>query len=177
MPPIQFTDADTADWKTALAPGDVVRFRFPVAQCCDHDATAGPKLRPCLVLEVFELSGHRFVKLAYGTSANTKANKGCEVRVNQPDGCAAAGLYRPTRFVGARAILVSLDHSGFEPFGKSGSPLMGSLDSQLRTRLTDIRDRLRAGQAPATKRHTTQNTEARKGPKRPVWFPGRQARG
>ena len=111
MRPNQIPDADTPCWKANIAPGDVVRFRFPVAECSDHNAAAGPKLRPCLVLEVFQLSGQRFVKIAYGTSAFTTANKGCEVLVKHPDGCAAAGLDRPTRFVGARSIIVTLHHT------------------------------------------------------------------
>lgn len=110
MQPNQIPDTDTPCWKATISPGDVVRFRFPVADCGDPNAATGPKLRPCLVLEVFHFSCQRFVRLAYGTSAFTEANKGCEVLVKHSGSCATAGLNRPTRFVGARSIIVSLDH-------------------------------------------------------------------
>lgn len=137
----------STDWKASLAPGHVVRFRFPVAAEAGHQPAA--KRRPCLVLEVFQLSGQRFVKLAYGTSAETKANTGCEVRVNQPAGCASAGLDRPTRFVGARSIIVSVQHSGFEHMPETGSPIMGWLDPSLFGRLIVVRKRLRLSAAQA----------------------------
>ncbi len=138
------------DWKASLTPGHVVRFRFPVAPEAGHQPVA--KRRPCLILEVFHLCGQRFVKLAYGTSAETNANKGCEVRVNQPDGCAAAGLDRPTRFVGARSIIVSVEHPGFEATPETGSPVMGRLDASLTGRLLTVRRRLRLGAAQAKNR-------------------------
>ena len=138
------------DWKASLTPGHVVRFRFPVVAEAGHQPVA--KRRPCLILEVFHLCGQRFVKLAYGTSAETNANKGCEVRVNQPDGCAAAGLDRPTRFVGARSIIVSVEHPGFEAMPETGSPVMGRLDASLTGRLTVVRKRLRLGATQAKTR-------------------------
>ncbi|PTR11633.1 hypothetical protein [Cereibacter azotoformans] len=45
--------APAPDWRQALAVGDVVAFRFPVA-----DVEGGlPKTRPCLVLEVDTVFG------------------------------------------------------------------------------------------------------------------------
>jgi hypothetical protein len=140
------------DWKASLTPGHVVRFRFPVVAEAGHQPVA--KRRPCLVLEVFHLSGQSFAKLAYGTSAETKANTGCEVRVKKPHGCAAAGLDRPTRFVGARSIIVSVEHPGFEAMPETGSPVMGQLDASLTGRLLTVRRRLRLGATRAKTRST-----------------------
>ncbi|GAW37388.1 hypothetical protein RA2_04471 [Roseovarius sp. A-2] len=145
------------DWKASLTPGHVVRFRFPVVAEAGHQPVA--KRRPCLVLEVFHLSGQRFAKLAYGTSAETRANRGCEVRVNQPDGCAAAGLDRPTRFVGARSIIVSVENPSFEHVSETGSPVMGRLDASLTGRLTVIRKRLRLGATRAKNRSTERKAQ------------------
>ena len=145
------------DWKASLTPGHVVRFRFPVVAEAGHQPVA--KRRPCLVLEIFHLCGQRFVKLAYGTSAETNANKGCEVRVNQPDGCAAAGLDRPTRFVGARSIIVSVEHPGFEATPETGSPVMGRLDASLTGRLTVVRKRLRLGATQANTRSVNRKAQ------------------
>ena len=62
MPIPDTVHPDNHDWKASLAPGHVVRFRFPVVAEVGHQPVA--KRRPCLVLEVFHLSGQRFVKLA-----------------------------------------------------------------------------------------------------------------
>lgn len=159
------------DWKASVLPGDILRFRFPVAENSAPDDTEGPKLRPCLVLEIIHLSGQRFVKLAYGTSAATTANKGCELRINHPDGCAAAGLNRPTRFVGARSIIVSLNHQGFEPYPNTGSPHRGRLNGTLMCRLAVVRRRLTLAATSASKPTTQRKALKREGEARgfPDW--------
>lgn len=123
------------NWPDCLQRGDVVLFRFPVA---DESGAPKPKARPCLVLERAVLKGVTFVKLAYGTSAMTRANRGHEVRVTRPDGMRAAGVKEPARFVCARAILVPPEHSGFAP-GPTGSPVIGCLDEVLAERMHRIR--------------------------------------
>jgi hypothetical protein len=93
------------------------------------------------VLDVFDLSGTTFVELAYGTSAGTKANCGHEVRVNQTASCHAAGLDRPSRFVCARRVIVSVKHHGFAA-GEEHSPLIGRLDPPLLDRMNEVRARI-----------------------------------
>ena len=119
--------------------GDVVLFRFPTAE---EEAEIGlPKRRPCLVLDTFERGGARFVELAYGTSAMTKANRGYEILVKQPASRAAAGLHRPTRFVGARRIVVRIDTRGLSALAPTR---IGRLDAPLLERMHAVRARLQA---------------------------------
>ena len=131
------------DWKGLLSRGDVVMFRFPIAEAGDCAKAKKPKRRPCLVLEVFEQIGKTFAEVAYGTSVNTNANRGHEVLVKQAGSCSAAGLDKPTRFVGARTVIVSLDHPGFDPKGDEG-PIIGHLDGPLTERMNSVRARLHA---------------------------------
>jgi hypothetical protein len=129
-------------WQDLIERGDVVLVRFPIND--DTDAPAEqPKRRPCLVLDVFDLNGTTFVELAYGTSAPTKANRGYEVRVNQTASCHAAGLDRPSRFVCARHIIVSVNHPGFDG-GDNRGTLIGHLDPPLIERMNDVRARIQA---------------------------------
>ena len=120
-----------------LTPGDIVRFRFPVKEDGDGDVPR-PKKRPCLVMQVATLAGHRFVKIAYGTSANSRANWGQEIIVSRPAGLKAAGLSRRTRFVGARSIIVSAAHPGFEPALEDGGMISGRIDEALIARMRGI---------------------------------------
>ncbi len=151
-------------WQDSLQRGDVVLFRFPVT---DEDIAKQPKARPCLVLERAALQGATFLKLAYGTSAMTRANRGHEVRVTRPEGMRAAGVGEPTRFVGARAILVSPEHSGFA-IAPNGTPDIGRLDASLLERMDRIRLIL------AGKGLTWCNTRAtRDGAVEACGFPGR----
>ena len=75
------------DWQEIIERGDVVLFRFPIADDEDSNRDHKPKRRPCLVLDVFSKSETTFVELAYCTSAATKANRGHEVRVTQRASC------------------------------------------------------------------------------------------
>lgn len=134
---------DTTDtWKATLSRGDVVWFRFPLAKHAPSDT--GPKRRPCLVLEVFTCGQEPFAKIAYGTSVDTKANRGKEIRVQDPDAMAVAGLDRPSRFVCARTLIVSLNHPAFELVSETGSPVIGRLDGRLMARMNTVRARLDA---------------------------------
>jgi hypothetical protein len=96
-----------SDWKDTLVRGDIVLFRYPIAEAADDPTDKQPKRRPCLVLKVFNTADGRFVEVAYGTTADTRANRGYEVKVMQQASCAAAGLDRPTRFVGARRMVAA----------------------------------------------------------------------
>lgn len=132
-------------WQAELRRGDVVLFRFPLAETpSDGDEETTPKLRPCLVLDVHERLGRRTATIAYGTSAQTRANQGYNIIAASKSGMETAGLDRPTRFVGIRRITVGLDHSGFEPAEGTASPVIGFLDDDLRERMNAVRARIQA---------------------------------
>ncbi|PJE27165.1 hypothetical protein PSM7751_03732 [Pseudooceanicola marinus] len=124
-----------------LQRGDVVLFRFPLAE--EDNEPGAPKCRPCLVLDTLTAGGEHFVEIAYGTSADTRANRGYEVIVKQPAARETAGLSKPTRFVCARRIIVHVDHSGFH--GRSKGPqIIGCLDEALLERMNAVRARIQA---------------------------------
>ena len=108
-----------------------------MADLADQGGADHPKARPCLVLERAALQGVTFLKLAYGTSAKTRANRGHEVRVTRSEGMRAAGLREPTRFVGARAILFPPERSGFA-IDSAGTPVVDQLDAGLIERMNRI---------------------------------------
>lgn len=124
-----------------LQRGDVVLFRFPLAE--EDDEPGAPKRRPCLVLDTLTKGVERFVEIAYGTSADTRANRGYEVIVKHPGARETAGLSKPTRFVCARRIIVHVDHSGFD--GRTKGPnVIGRLDTSLLERMNAVRARIQA---------------------------------
>ncbi|MBY6155931.1 type II toxin-antitoxin system PemK/MazF family toxin [Pseudooceanicola nitratireducens] len=121
--------------------GDVVLFRFPLAE--EDDEPGPPKRRPCLVLDTMTKGDEHFVEIAYGTSADTRANRGYEVIVKQTAARATAGLSKPTRFVCARRIIVHVNHSGF--YGRAKGPhIIGRLDEALMERMNAVRARMQA---------------------------------
>ena len=130
------------DWRSRLRPGDIVVYRFPVAE--GPEASEAPKARPCLVMEIETFGGRPFATIAYGTSARSKANRGYEVPVLRAPDHAAAGLHRPTRFVGFRRLLVSLQNGGFVASAATGSPVIGRLPEGPLNRLDRVRARLQA---------------------------------
>lgn len=129
-------------WLTNLLRGDIVLFRFPV--CDDVDKIDTPKRRPCLVLDTFQRGQDRFVELAYGTSSRGRANRGYELIVRQPQSQTVAGLTKPTRFVCARRITVSVNNPGFGYPTEEISPVIGSLDEALMERMRALRARIQA---------------------------------
>ncbi len=145
-------------WAERPKRGDVVLFRFPIAEEA-HEPDA-PKRRPCLILDVFDWDGGPFVELAYGTSADTKANRGYEVLVKQPGARATAGLAKPTRFVCARRIIVHVNHSGFQVPTDACAPLIGHLDAALLERIHAVRARIQAEADIAAYEREEQRREA-----------------
>ncbi|WP_322865928.1 hypothetical protein U5922_006795 [Aquicoccus sp. G2-2] len=129
------------DWAANPQRGDVVLFRFPVANSTDQEP---PKRRPCLVLDVRRRGAECFVELAYGTSSNGRANRGYELIVKQPKSRAHAGLNKSTRFVCARRIFVSVKSKGFDCPDGSTSPLIGCLDEALMEQMNAIRAKIQA---------------------------------
>lgn len=144
-------------WQHGLQRGDIVLFRFPIAE--QGDAT--PKLRPCLVLEAGAFKNSRLVTLAYGTSARTPANRGYSVIVKRAAAMTAAGLTKPTRLVGARRITVSVDNPGFEPHRNSATPHIGRLDGPLLDRMDKIRARICAEADIAAENRRNEDEERR----------------
>ena len=130
------------DWRSRLRPGDIVVYRFPVAEGPTSSET--PKARPCLVMEIETFGGRPWATIAYGTSARSKANRGYEVPVLRAADHTAAGLHRPTRFVGFRRLLVSLHSEAFVVHGATGSPVIGRLPEGPLNRLDRVRARIQA---------------------------------
>ena len=129
------TATPASDWRAQLRAGDIVTFRFPLAE---RGARQLGKTRPCLVLAVADCNGVPHALVAYGTSADTPANRGHELAIDGPDAMAAAGLNRPTRFVGARCVHVPLTSAQFRPRAGTGSPIMGRLAVDDRHALLDV---------------------------------------
>lgn len=132
----------SARWRDHVTWGDIVSFRFPVrlpAEDC-----AQPKKRPCLVLDRTERAGRTFLTLAYGTSADTPANRGYEVAIFNPGRALAAGLHKPTRFVGSRRLIVPATHNGFVISRDTCSAILGRLAEAELDRLNAVRARIQA---------------------------------
>ena len=81
--------------------------------------------------------------LAYGTSASTPANRGYEIAITHVADLQAAGLTRATRFVGARLLSVSRDHTGFD-VGGTEPPVIGRLPENRIERMNWVRARIHA---------------------------------
>ncbi|WP_340108451.1 hypothetical protein [Pikeienuella sp. HZG-20] len=165
-----------ADWRETLTWGDIISFRFPV-----EGSDESPKKRPCLVLDIARLGERRYAMLAYGTSAYTKANHGYEIRLSKAEAL-ASGLRRSTRFVGARRLLVSLDHPGIVFWAATGAPVMGRLSGDAFERMNRVRARIQAEADIAadhrSRRRKTQPARHRRTEPRPVKvehrWPGRR---
>lgn len=150
------------DWRAGLSVGDVVAYRFPVAES-DTAGEVIPKTRPCLVLDVEEHGGQRLALLAYGTGSETAANRGLEIHVDPAAADDATGLHQRTRFVAARRLLVPLRHGGFDAHPATGSPVLGRLSGAPLARLHAVRARLHAERDIAAERR-----RVRRGPPRPA---------
>lgn len=109
------------DRAASIRPGTVVAFRFPLGE-----GEGRAKTRPCLVIATSSRNGTPRVTIAYGTSAASRANRGLDLDLSEPDDWRAAGLRRPSRFVLARRVTVPLTDPGFDS-RRSGSPAIGFL--------------------------------------------------
>lgn len=124
-------EIDITDYKK----GAVLSCYFPLAEKPDK---AGPVARPALLVRAFFDHDDGIAKaiVAYGTSRQTRANAGFEIRVGQPQGMAAAGLNMPTRFTLSRMRILPLNREFFS-FGEHGSPVLGHLEQPLMKRMED----------------------------------------
>ena len=136
-----YTELSTDLWRDTLCHGDIVLFRFPHSEACDG---AEIKARPCLVLDIETLGEIRYAVVAYGTTSRRKSNVGEEIHVRKREAFTAAGLNEPTRFIGARRILVLLTHKAFVEVAKTGSPVVGTLVGSELERLNVVRGRIHA---------------------------------
>ena len=91
-----------------ILPGQVVSFRFPFLDLSPDQDDARPN-RPALVVERDDATDS--LVIAYGTSRETSANVGYEIKVAED--WAFCGLTEPTRFVLARRIRVSRHDARF----------------------------------------------------------------
>lgn len=106
----------------ALRPGTILSFPFPLGT-----GTGRVKTRPCLVIaRTAGADGAPRVTIAYGTSADTAANRGLDLDLADPAEWQAAGLHRPTRFVLSRRVTVPLTDAGLAG-RRPGAPVIGTL--------------------------------------------------
>ncbi|KAF0674372.1 hypothetical protein [Profundibacterium mesophilum] len=153
----------TAAWQDHLSYGDIVSFRFPLAE---EGHTGRPKARPCLILDLEEHGGKRYALLAYGTTSRRRSNVGYEVHVRRRTDYLSAGLNEPTRFVGARRLLVPLSHSGFVICRATGAPVLGRLDGNPFDAMNAVRGRIHAERDIAADRRVGRRSQAGVGQQR-----------
>jgi hypothetical protein len=155
-----FSPATTDAWRDDLSQGKIVLFRFPLSEGGDDTEI---KARPCLVLDIETIVGVRYAVIAYGTTSRRKSNVGEEIHVCKRAAYMAAGLNEPTRFVGARRILVPLTHTGFVDVANTGSPVLGRLVDSEFERLNAVRGRIHALRSIATERHANRRRRSHLG--------------
>jgi hypothetical protein len=122
--------------------GAVVSCRFPLVESPN---TPGPAARPALIVRVFHDKSDMTWKaiVAYGTSQDTRANTGYEIRISAPEALAEAGLHRKTRFVLSRMRILPINEDFFA-YSQAGTPVLGYLEDPLMARLATLCDRLGA---------------------------------
>ncbi|WP_417524809.1 hypothetical protein [Marinovum sp.] len=153
----QTTFAMAPAWQDHISPGDIVSFRFPLAE---EGHTGRPKARPCLILDLEEHGGKRYALLAYGTTSRRRSNIGYEVHVRRRADYLSVGLNEPTRFVGARRLLVPLNHSGFAVCRATGSAVLGRLAGSALAAMNAVRGRIHAERDIATDRRAERRSRA-----------------
>jgi mRNA-degrading endonuclease toxin of MazEF toxin-antitoxin module len=131
-----------------VAPGDIVLFRFPVAE---GHGSGIIKRRPCLVVNRKTVGGDDLIDIAYGTTAKSRANRGFELHISHDDDLEQAGIAQPTRFVCARRVLVSPLHRSFDPL-RDADPHIGRLSPGLMPRHDDLRGKIRQAKIEGWKR-------------------------
>jgi hypothetical protein len=123
-----------------IARGSVVSCYFPLSEAPDQP---GSVARPGLVLRVFLDKNDDKMKaiVAYGTSRETRANSGFELRIGTPDGLKTAGLHQPTRFTLSRMRILPITKKFFA-YSASDTPVLGVLDDGLILHLEKTCDKL-----------------------------------
>ncbi|CUH39863.1 hypothetical protein JSE7799_02591 [Jannaschia seosinensis] len=150
----------TEAWRDHVSHGDIVSFHFPLAE---EENQGRPKARPCLILDVELHGGQRYALLAYGTTSRRRSNVGYEVHVRRRAEYLSAGLDEPTRFVGARRLLVPLTHSGFAICRSTGSAVLGRLEGAPFEAMNAVRGRIHAEHDIAADRRLRRRRGAQRG--------------
>lgn len=119
-------------WAGRCAPGTIVSFQFPR----NEDGLSG-KARPCLVVAIPEGADRTNMVLAYGTTADSDANRGHDLCLADRAAWRSAGLHHPSRFVLGRRITVPIDDPRFEN-GPDGHPIIGQLPASRQTEFADL---------------------------------------
>jgi hypothetical protein len=131
-------------WQSDLKPNHIVAFRFPH----ERKSSVGPKVRPTLVLDVLTIGEERYAVLAYGTSSSRRRSHDLLVPVTCSAELEAASLYTPTKFDGARRILVPLSDAGFSCSCKLSTPILGHLTGTSADRVETVRRCIRQAIGP-----------------------------
>lgn len=126
----------TPDWTAGLVPGTLLSFHFPEAE----DGKPG-KARPCLLIAIDQDETGMRLALAYGTSANTPANRGLDLVLDQEADWSGAGLRRPSRFVLARRITIMPGDPRLS-FSRKGAPIIGQIPASHMAELARLTSRL-----------------------------------
>lgn len=137
----QISPKMTCAWRDHVNYGDIVSFRFPFDASGQSEQ---PKARPCLILEVEMHNGLRYALLAVGTTSHRRSHVNQEIHVRRQAEYEPARLDEPTRFIGARRLLVPLTHSGFVVSSVTHSPVLGRLDGQPFEDMNAVRGRIHA---------------------------------
>ncbi|MCX8227987.1 MAG: hypothetical protein OTI35_18110 [Sulfitobacter sp.] len=131
-------------WQSDLKPNHIVAFRFPH----ERKSSVGPKVRPTLVLDVLTIGEERYAVLAYGTSSPRRRSHDLLVPVTCSAELEAASLNAPTKFDGARRILVPLSDAGFSSNRKLNTPVLGQLTGTSADRGATVRRCIRQAARP-----------------------------
>lgn len=164
----------TLDWRDHLSYGDIVSFRFPLA---DKGHTGTPKARPGLVLDIETRGDQRYALHAYGTTSRRRSNVGYEIHVRRRADYLFARLNEPTRFVGARHLPMSLGHGGFITCHVTGAPVPGRLSGSSFKAMNAVGGRIHVeGDIAAERRGRHTETRPRGRPFRPPFLSGKGVR-
>ncbi len=131
-------------WHSSLKPNDIVAFRFPH----ERPGTEAPKVRPTLVLDVYDVNGTPHCLLAYGTASNRQRAQGMLVPVCDTGEVRAASLRSPTQFDGVRRIEVAVSDDGFSVHPKLDTPVIGRLTGASAARSDAVRKIIKGAPRP-----------------------------
>ncbi len=132
-------------WHSSVKPNDIVAFRFPH----ERPGKEAPKVRPTLVLDVYNVNGTPHCLLAYGTASNRPRAQGMLVPVHDTGEVRAASLRSPTQFDGVRRIEVAVSDDGFSVHPKLDTPVIGQLTGASAARSDVVRKIIRRAPRPS----------------------------
>jgi hypothetical protein len=122
-------------WKAQLTWGDIVQFRFPIADDCLSNL---PQVRPCLVYDIQSINGIQLVTLICGIENDNHVPAPQDIVISHPEAMSSTGLLIPTRFDSNLRLTVSSNHNWFTP-QSTGSPVIGRLNESEKIQLRSLR--------------------------------------